>query len=342
MAGTLPALPIVRQIPKASKAAARRPAGVIWPVTAGRITQTPYEPKTTHARVYAYDIAVPTGTPVRAAGRAGERLKVVQVRIDPKTFGRNVVMQSPGGVIVRESHLSSIGVTPGQTIQAGQIIGLSGGGKDDPLSGNSTGPHVDVTFYGKSKDLLAGYVGTPEISTSPAGAAFKPVKIPNAPRELSILSPSSQAIAPNSVQFASPATSVQLTGDGRLPKEPQPTPSASIVQWGSVGLPGGTKPKAGKQAIEEQATKASEPQGIKLFEYSLPLGAKGSFTVPTRQGGPQSGKDLVAIAFGVSITVIGLAMLGIKGITGYSKWTGDQLERAVGIAGKAKNVATGS
>jgi len=39
-------------------------------------------------------------------------------------------------------HLSSINVAPGEPVSAGDIIGMSGGGKDDPNPGTSTGRHL--------------------------------------------------------------------------------------------------------------------------------------------------------------------------------------------------------
>lgn len=105
------------------------------------------------------DFALPKGTPVsvpqgnwqvlEATGGAGDGF------IGDSTnqgYGNSVVVQNMDtGEKMRFSHLSDIGVTPGSSIQGGQI-GLSGG------SGNVTGPHLDLEYYdenGNIKDILS-------------------------------------------------------------------------------------------------------------------------------------------------------------------------------------------
>ncbi|MBT2385633.1 M23 family metallopeptidase [Streptomyces sp. ISL-11] len=51
-------------------------------------------------------------------------------------YGNNVVIQHNDGTYTQYGHLSSIGVTAGQTVTAGQEIGISG------ATGNVTGPHL--------------------------------------------------------------------------------------------------------------------------------------------------------------------------------------------------------
>lgn len=45
-------------------------------------------------------------------------------------------------ITTRYCHLKSLNVKQGQTVTAGQVIGLSGGGANDPGKGLSTGPHL--------------------------------------------------------------------------------------------------------------------------------------------------------------------------------------------------------
>jgi murein DD-endopeptidase MepM/ murein hydrolase activator NlpD len=46
-------------------------------------------------------------------------------------------------------HLSKMIVEPGQKVKKGQIIGYSGGGKNDPHPGVSTGPHLHYEILGR-------------------------------------------------------------------------------------------------------------------------------------------------------------------------------------------------
>ena len=43
-------------------------------------------------------------------------------------------------------HIQKINVRPGQTVRQGDVIGISGGGANDPGKGNSTGPHLHFSL----------------------------------------------------------------------------------------------------------------------------------------------------------------------------------------------------
>lgn len=97
----------------------------IWPVT-GWISQG--------ARVghVALDIAVPTGTPVKAADRG----TVVYAGWNPSGYGFRVVIDHHIDYVTLYAHLSDIYVEEGQVVAKGQVIGASG------ANGNVTGPHL--------------------------------------------------------------------------------------------------------------------------------------------------------------------------------------------------------
>ncbi|WP_335933445.1 M23 family metallopeptidase [Streptomyces sp. PTD5-9] len=69
-------------------------------------------------------------------------------------YGNNIVLRMTDGTYTQYGHLSSIGVRVGQSVLAGQQIGLSGS------TGNSTGPHLHfeartTPAYGSDIDPVA-------------------------------------------------------------------------------------------------------------------------------------------------------------------------------------------
>jgi murein DD-endopeptidase MepM/ murein hydrolase activator NlpD len=91
------------------------------------------------------DIAVPTGTEVRAAA-AGS---VVEVGSDPE-YGTFIRLAHAGGYQTTYGHASRLLVAQGDRVAAGQAIALSGN------TGRSTAPHLhfEVTQGGKPLDPL--------------------------------------------------------------------------------------------------------------------------------------------------------------------------------------------
>ncbi|WP_406270031.1 M23 family metallopeptidase [Actinacidiphila glaucinigra] len=97
------------------------------------------------------DFVASVGTPVHAAG-AGT---VVEAGWGG-SYGNNIVIRHADGMYTQYGHLSSLGVSVGQTVSAGQQIGLSG------ATGNVTGPHLHfeartAPSYGSDVDPL-GYL----------------------------------------------------------------------------------------------------------------------------------------------------------------------------------------
>ena len=88
------------------------------------------------------DIAVPVGTMVRASGGA----TVNQIGEDPE-YGYYVLLDHPEEYQTMYGHLSRIIVTDGQTVQAGEVIGLSGN------SGRSTAPHLHFEIRQRGTSL---------------------------------------------------------------------------------------------------------------------------------------------------------------------------------------------
>ncbi|MEU8747926.1 peptidoglycan DD-metalloendopeptidase family protein [Streptomyces parvulus] len=95
------------------------------------------------------DFVVPTGTPLKAVA-AG-----TVVSAGPGgAYGNQVVIQLADGHYAQYAHLSSLSVSAGQSVTAGQQVGLSG------ATGNVTGPHLHFEIrttpdYGSDIDPVA-------------------------------------------------------------------------------------------------------------------------------------------------------------------------------------------
>ncbi|MBX9360939.1 LysM peptidoglycan-binding domain-containing M23 family metallopeptidase [Streptomyces sp. WAC04114] len=138
--------------PAAAKpAAASNSSGYALPVD-GATVGTPYRMSGSmwssgyHTGV---DFVVPTGTSLKAVG-AGE---VVSAGWGG-AYGNQVVIKLKDGHYAQYAHLSQLSVSAGQTVTAGQQVGLSG------ATGNVTGPHLHFEIrttpdYGSDVDPVA-------------------------------------------------------------------------------------------------------------------------------------------------------------------------------------------
>lgn len=108
------------------------------------------------------DYAVPVGTPVAASADGVVRFAGVQ-----SGFGNVVQVDHGGGVVTTYAHLSSIGVSAGQPVRAGDFLGASG------ATGTVTGPnlHFGVAVNGAPVDpltwLASGAPGPVDVQVPP-------------------------------------------------------------------------------------------------------------------------------------------------------------------------------
>jgi murein DD-endopeptidase MepM/ murein hydrolase activator NlpD len=98
------------------------------------------------------DLANRQGTPIMAAA-AG----LAYPFQDRLRYGNHVIVVHPGGYETVYGHMVRTGVTWGEPVQAGQVIGFVGS------TGNSTGPHVhfEVRFAGVPQDPMPYLTGSP-------------------------------------------------------------------------------------------------------------------------------------------------------------------------------------
>jgi murein DD-endopeptidase MepM/ murein hydrolase activator NlpD len=102
--------------------------GLIWPVDGAFTSPFGMRWGRLHAGI---DIAAPTGTPIRAA-QSGR----VAIAGWVGGYGNYTCIQHAGALSTCYGHQSSIGVSVGQSVSQGQVIGAVGN------TGNSTGPHL--------------------------------------------------------------------------------------------------------------------------------------------------------------------------------------------------------
>lgn len=133
------------QYPRLRRAAYQ--GGFSWPLWGYTLTARFGEPTPFQRFHTGLDMAAPTGTPVRAI-RAG---RVVVAGWSPLGYGLHVVVDHGNGWQSLYAHLSQLAVRPGESVEAGQVLGLVGS------TGWSTGPHLhlEIRRWGVPQDPLA-------------------------------------------------------------------------------------------------------------------------------------------------------------------------------------------
>ncbi len=87
----------------------------------------------------AVDLAIPTGTPIRAS--ASGRILLARNGYNGG-FGNLVIISHPNGTETLYAHQSKIATTTGSQVKQGQVIGYVGS------TGRSTGPHLHFEVHG--------------------------------------------------------------------------------------------------------------------------------------------------------------------------------------------------
>jgi murein DD-endopeptidase MepM/ murein hydrolase activator NlpD len=111
-----------------SSSSAPSASGFIWPVNGPVVSPFGMRWGRLHAGV---DIAVPSGTPIRASGSGR-----VAIAGWVSGYGNYTCIQHGGALSTCYGHQTSIGVSVGQSVSQGQVIGSSG------CTGHCFGPHV--------------------------------------------------------------------------------------------------------------------------------------------------------------------------------------------------------
>jgi murein DD-endopeptidase MepM/ murein hydrolase activator NlpD len=125
---------------------------MIWPVD-GPIASG-FGPRTIEGHYEFHpgiDIAVPEGTPIRAALTG--TVAFTESEAESGGYGNYTCIDHGGGLSTCYAHQSAFGVSAGQQVQQGEVIGYSG------CTGYCLGPHVhfEVRINGEVVDPL-GYL----------------------------------------------------------------------------------------------------------------------------------------------------------------------------------------
>jgi murein DD-endopeptidase MepM/ murein hydrolase activator NlpD len=126
----------------AAESAAKKAGAILaLPISGGRITTGFGQIESgvgvgPHAH-QGIDIATPVGSPVYA--RAGGTVDYAR---QERGYGNIIQINFGGGVSGRFAHLQKFNVKPGDVVEAGDVIGYTGGARGADGSGDSTGPHL--------------------------------------------------------------------------------------------------------------------------------------------------------------------------------------------------------
>jgi murein DD-endopeptidase MepM/ murein hydrolase activator NlpD len=125
--------------PVTLRPAGPRPSRLIWPVD-GRVVST-FGPKEGGLHNDGVNIAVPEGTPVRAAADG----VVVYHGNELRSYGNMILIRHAGGLITAYAHNSTLKVVSGQQVRQGDVIALAG------ATGNVPTPQVHFEVREGSK-----------------------------------------------------------------------------------------------------------------------------------------------------------------------------------------------
>jgi murein DD-endopeptidase MepM/ murein hydrolase activator NlpD len=154
------------QSPGPGEAAARPPEPLHYPLARSASEQDPWGWRFSSARGAwrmhtGVDLIAPEGTPVLAvqAGRV-QRVDLIS------GYGLTVLIDHGGGWSSLYAHLLETSVSSGESLRAGQPLGLVG------QSGNASGPHLHLEVRQRQPQGLVAVDPTPLLPAPPPGGAI--------------------------------------------------------------------------------------------------------------------------------------------------------------------------
>ena len=114
------------------------------PVPKATPITSPFGPRdnSTNPQISSNHKGIDFGTPSGTALTAITEGVVSRIGNEAKGYGQWIEVKHEDGTASRYAHMSQISVTRGQKVTAGQVLGRSGGKKDQVGAGNSTGAHL--------------------------------------------------------------------------------------------------------------------------------------------------------------------------------------------------------
>jgi murein DD-endopeptidase MepM/ murein hydrolase activator NlpD len=110
------------------------------PIDSNSVT-SPFGAKRSYETHPGVDLKAKSGTPVKSPAEG-----IVTKAGDTPRCGGTIIIKHGGGFQSGYCHIKDIKVSQGQSVTAGDIIGLSGGAANDPHKGNSGGAHLHFTL----------------------------------------------------------------------------------------------------------------------------------------------------------------------------------------------------
>ena len=135
------------------------PVDMKWPITQKfGVNKQVYLKRNGHPGI---DFGTPTGCPIYAVV---DGVVTSAAYRDAGGYGQEIFVQSGKWNIVY-GHCSEILVMVRDEVKRGQVIGYTGGGLDDPLRGNSSGPHLHFEIRDLTKPQTYPLIGAvdPEV-----------------------------------------------------------------------------------------------------------------------------------------------------------------------------------
>ena len=114
------------------------------------------------------DLGIDYGTPV---GTAMYTPFAGTIRLEDSgksNWGKRAMVVLDNGYTYAVGHLHSFSISDGQRVNPGDILGESGGATDDPSSGISTGPHVELQWISPGGNFLDPHIILDPIFTGTA------------------------------------------------------------------------------------------------------------------------------------------------------------------------------
>jgi hypothetical protein len=297
-----------------------KPAGLItWPTIIQNVYQG-FGKQSVSGKHTGWDFAVPAGSPVYASLSG----KVVRTTpMDPFGWGNVIEIQSAGGFQEYYAHLSGFAVKPGETVFAGQEIGVSGNTWSPP--GYSTGPHLHFEIRdpsGKPVDPSGFFTGQTIGQSEPAGYTIEARQAQQAmnANPAPLVNTSQAASTPPKLE--SPAASPGYTSLGSTPS------TARTMATTSTSTPAASAPAAASSGAAVQSSGETVFSEWKLVDS--PVLGKVSFKITPK---------IIAWVLGGALVLISLLLIGWKPIKNNLKITGNALEDLAKEAPKAAEAA---